>query len=163
MDYLSPYSMGYYIFMAYLVPLVDFITEIYFDNNLSMTIGNPPMGGAPSSTSPTATPPVGGASSSTPPTATPPVGGAPSSTPPDGEVSPEIVQKVIDGIYTETIRAEFSKFKIDMAKITESLRTRHMMFTGQVTMNDPDVPGTLVMLLQDQTRFLNSSILLRME
>lgn len=73
-------------------------------------------------------------------------------------------QMVIDGIFTDTIRLEFDKFKGDMAKIAESLKKRHIMFDqGKVTMDDPEATKILVMMLQDQTQFLNASILKRID
>jgi hypothetical protein len=73
-------------------------------------------------------------------------------------------QRVIDGIFTDTIRLEFDKFKGDMAKIAESLKKRHIMFNqGKVTMDDPEATKILVMMLQDQTQFLNASILKRID
>jgi hypothetical protein len=73
-------------------------------------------------------------------------------------------QKVIDSIFTDTIKLEFLKFQEEMASLAKSLKGRRMMFDlGNNTLDKPDVPGVLVMMLQDQTQFLNASILKRIE
>jgi len=73
-------------------------------------------------------------------------------------------QKVIDSIFTDSIKLEFNKFKEDMAKLAKSLKDRRMMYDqGKLTLDNPEVPNLLVMMLQDQTQFLNASILKRIE
>lgn len=73
-------------------------------------------------------------------------------------------QKIMDLTFTDLIRVEFDKFKSDMAKYSKSLQDRHHMFDrGKLTMDHTEVPGLLVMMLQDQTQFFNASILTRME
>lgn len=73
-------------------------------------------------------------------------------------------QKVIDSIFTDSIKLEFIKFQEDMGKLAKSLKDRRMMFDlGKNTLDKPDVPSILVMMLQDQTQFLNASILKRIE
>jgi hypothetical protein len=75
----------------------------------------------------------------------------------------KLEQKVIDSIFTDSIKLEFSKFQEDMAKLAKSLKDRRMMYDqGQITMDTPEIPNFLVMMLQDQTQFLNASILKRM-
>jgi len=73
-------------------------------------------------------------------------------------------QKIMDLTFTDLIKIEFDKFRSDMAKYANSLQDRHQMFDkGKATMDDLGVPGILIMMLQDQTQFLNASILTRME
>lgn len=73
-------------------------------------------------------------------------------------------QKIMDLTFTDLIRVEFDKFKTDMAKYSKSLHDRqHMFDRGTLSMNHSEVPGLLVMMLQDQTQFFNASILTRME
>lgn len=76
----------------------------------------------------------------------------------------KLEQKVIDSIFTDSIKLEFSKFQEDMAKLAKSLKDRRMMYDqGKITMDTPEIPNFLVMMLQDQTQFLNASLLKRME
>jgi hypothetical protein len=76
----------------------------------------------------------------------------------------KLEQKVIDSIFTDSIKLEFIKFKEDMAKLAKSLKDRRMMYDqGKLTLDNPEVPNLLVMMLQDQTQFLNASILKRIE
>jgi hypothetical protein len=75
----------------------------------------------------------------------------------------DLEQKVIDSIFTESIKLEFIKFQEEMSKLAKSLKDRGMLYEdNQITMDDPEIPKVLVMMLQDQTQFLNGSILKRM-
>ena len=149
-DYLNPYSIGYYLFMLYIAPLVNIICDLW-DNNISMASINPPVGGEGS--------PTGGLASGTPSSNG---GGLNQET--LAQERSKLEQKVIDEIFTETIRTEFDKFKVEMEKTGLALKNRHTMFDkGLLSMSDPGVPGVLVNMLQDQTKFLNASLLRRIE
>jgi len=74
----------------------------------------------------------------------------------------KLEQKVIDSIFTDSIKLEFNKFQQDMEKLAKSLKDRRMMYEhGKLTLDNPEVPNLLVMMLQDQTQFLNASLLKR--
>lgn len=73
-------------------------------------------------------------------------------------------QKILNNLYTETIQGEFKQFELLMSKTAKSLEDRNTMYNrGNISLNEPEVPTLLVMMIQDQTRFLNTSIIMRME
>ena len=76
----------------------------------------------------------------------------------------KIHQKVIDSIYTDEIKKEYSKFIHEMNKIAKSLKDRQeMLDKGTITMDNPEVVKILLMMLQDQSQFFDGSILHRIE
>lgn len=76
----------------------------------------------------------------------------------------KLEQKVIDSIFTDSIKLEFKKFEEDMGKMAKSLKDRRMVYDdGKLTLDNPEVPNLLIMMLQDQTQFLNASLLKRIE
>lgn len=69
-----------------------------------------------------------------------------------------------DTLHIENFYKQFDLFKIDMDKYTELLTKRNNVFQGDtVSLDSPEVASTLVLLLQDQTQLLNSSILRRIK
>jgi hypothetical protein len=77
-------------------------------------------------------------------------------------VTGEVKQKIINEIFIESIQVEFIKFKEDMAKFAKALNSRSVMYdNNKITLDTPEVLKVFVMMLQDQTQFLNGSILKR--
>jgi len=73
-------------------------------------------------------------------------------------------QKILNTLYTETIQGEFKQFELLMSKTAKSLEDRNTMYNrGNISLNEPEVPTLLVMMIQDQTRFLNTTVIMRME
>ena len=77
----------------------------------------------------------------------------------------KLEQRVIDEIFTESIKKEYDTFSEQMSTISVSLKNRldALNKNSRISVNDPDVAGIIIMMLQDQTQFLNGSFISRMK
>jgi len=67
--------------------------------------------------------------------------------------------KVLDELYTETLIEEFETMKVNMGKITKWLDEKNTMLSQDtLTTNNPATTKLLIMLIQDQNRYLDMSI-----